>query len=394
MPTATKTVAVTGNQAIAEALRQINPDVVPAYPITPSTDIVQRFSEFVNNGEVDTEMILVESEHSAMSAAIGASAAGGRVATATSAQGMALMWEMLFIAAGYRLPIFMALVNRALSAPLNIHGDHSDGMGMRDSGWIQLWSENAQEAYDNMVMAPRIAEHMDVRLPIIVCLDGFIISHSIESMKYLTDEEVKKFVGEFTQINPLLDTDKPKSIGALVLPDYYMEHKRAQHEAMMKAKKVVQDVSAEFAKLSGRKYELFETYRLEDAEVVLVALNSAAGTIKDEIDRYRDKGVKAGLLKPRLFRPFPYEEVGAVLKNAKAICVMDRADSFGGYGPLFMEIASALQPHKGPVAFNKIYGLGGRDLMPIDVDQVLDETTEVAKTGKVKMIKEYITVRN
>ncbi len=392
--TNTKTVAVTGNQAVAEALRQINPDVVPAYPITPSTDIVQRFSEFVNNGEVDTEMILVESEHSAMSAAIGASAAGGRVATATSAQGMALMWEMLFIAAGYRLPIFMALVNRALSAPLNIHGDHSDGMGMRDSGWIQLWSENAQEAYDNMIMAPRIAEHMDVRLPIIVCLDGFIISHSIESMKYLTDDEVKKFVGEFAQINPLLDTDKPKSIGALVLPDYYMEHKRAQHEAMMKVKKVVQDVSAEYAKLSGRKYELFETYRLEDAEVVLVALNSAAGTIKDEIDRYRDKSVKAGLLKPRLFRPFPYEEVGAALKNAKAICVMDRADSFGGYGPLFMEIASALQPHKGPVAFNKIYGLGGRDLMPIDVDQVLDETTEVAKTGKAKMTKEYITVRN
>ncbi|HAR46440.1 MAG TPA: pyruvate ferredoxin oxidoreductase [Nitrospiraceae bacterium] len=394
MPTATKTVAVTGNQAVAEALRQINPDVVPAYPITPSTDIVQRFSEFVNNGEVDTEMILVESEHSAMSAAIGASAAGGRVATATSSQGMALMWEMLFIASGYRLPIFMALVNRALSAPLNIHGDHSDGMGMRDSGWIQLWSENAQEAYDNMVMAPRIAEHMDVRLPIIVCLDGFIISHSIESMKYLPDEEVKKFVGEFAQLNPLLDTDNPKSIGALVLPDYYMEHKRAQHEAMLKVKKVVQDVSAEFAKLSGRKYEIFETYRLEDAEVVLVSLNSAAGTIKDEIDRYRDKGIKAGLLKPRLFRPFPYEEVGAALKNAKAVCVMDRADSFGGYGPMFMEIASALYPHKGPVLFNKIYGLGGRDLMPLDVDQVIDETVEVAKTGKVKMVKEYITVRN
>ncbi|OGW16798.1 MAG: pyruvate ferredoxin oxidoreductase [Nitrospirae bacterium GWC2_57_13] len=386
--------AVTGNQAVAEALRQINPDVVPAYPITPSTDIVQRFSEFVNNGEVDTEMILVESEHSAMSAAIGASAAGGRVATATSSQGMALMWEMLFIASGYRLPIFMALVNRALSAPLNIHGDHSDGMGMRDSGWIQLWSENAQEAYDNMVMAPRIAEHMDVRLPIIVCLDGFIISHSIESMKYLPDEEVKKFVGEFAQLNPLLDTDNPKSIGALVLPDYYMEHKRAQHEAMLKVKKVVQDVSAEFAKLSGRKYEIFETYRLEDAEVVLVSLNSAAGTIKDEIDRYRDKGIKAGLLKPRLFRPFPYEEVGAALKNAKAVCVMDRADSFGGYGPMFMEIASALYPHKGPVLFNKIYGLGGRDLMPLDVDQVIDETVEVAKTGKVKMVKEYITVRN
>ena len=393
--TTTKTVAVTGNQAVAEALRQLNPDVMPAYPITPSTEIMQRYSEFVSNGKVDTEMILVESEHSAMSAAIGASAAGGRVATATSSQGMALMWEMLNIASGYRLPILLSLVNRALSGPLNIHGDHSDGMGSRDTGWIQLYSENAQEAYDNTIMAYRIAEHVDVRLPIMVCMDGFIISHSIESMQFLPDDAVKKFIGEYKAIDPLLDMDNPKSIGALVLPDYYMEHKRAQHEAMIKAKQVVQDVSAEFAKLFGRKYELFETYRLEDAEVVLVALNSAAGTIKDEVDRYRDKGIKAGLLKPRMFRPFPYEEVGAALKNAKAVCVMDRADSYGGNGPLFMEIASAVYPHRqGPVLFNKIYGLGGRDLMPLDIDQVIDEAVEVAKTGTVKLVKEYITVRN
>ncbi len=393
--TTTKTVAVTGNQAVAEALRQLNPDVMPGYPITPSTEIMQRFTEFVANGKVDTETILVESEHSAMSACIGASAAGGRVATATSSQGMALMWEMLHIASGYRLPILLALVNRALSAPLNIHGDHSDGMGARDCGWIQLFSENAQEAYDNTVMAYRIAEHTDVRLPIMVCMDGFIISHSIESMQYLPDDVVKKFVGEYKAIDPLLDLDHPKSIGALVLPDYYMEHKRAQHEAMLHVKKVVQDVSAEFAKISGRKYDLFETYRLEDAEVVIVALNSAAGTVKDEVDRYRDKGVKAGLLKPRMFRPFPYEEVGAALKNAKAVCVMDRADSYGGFGPMFMEIASAVYPYRqGPALFNKIYGLGGRDLMPLDVDQVIDETIEVAKTGKIKMVKEYITVRN
>jgi pyruvate ferredoxin oxidoreductase alpha subunit len=267
-------------------------------------------------------------------------------------------------------------------------------MTMRDCGWIQLFCENAQEAYDNMIMAPRIAEHMDVRLPIAVNLDGFIISHSIESMQYLNDEDVKRFVGEFKTVNPLLDTDSPKSIGALVLPDYYMEHKRAQHEAMTKVMKVVQEVSDEFAKLSGRKYELFEGYRLDDAEVVVVALNSAAGTIKDEVDRYRDKGVKAGLLKPRLFRPFPYEPIGAALKNAKAVCIMDRADSYGGFGPLFMEIASALYPHKGPVLFNKIYGLGGRDLMPAHVDEVLNETAEVARTGKVKLAKEYITVRN
>jgi len=392
--TTTKTVAVTGNQAVAEALRQLNPDVMPAYPITPSTGIMESFTSFVSNGHVDTEMILVESEHSAMSAAIGAAAAGGRVATATSAQGMALMWEMLHIASGYRLPILMSLVNRALSAPLNIHGDHSDGMTMRDCGWIQLFSENAQEAYDNTIMAYHIAEHKDVRLPIAVNMDGFIISHSIESMQFITDDDVKKFVGEYIAIDPLLDIDNPKSIGALVLPDYYMEHKRAQHEAMIHAKKVVQDVSADFAKLTGRNYGLFEAYRLEDAEVVLVALNSAAGTIKDEVDRYREKGVKAGLVKPRMFRPFPYEEVGAALKNAKAICVMDRADSYGGYGPLFMEIASAVQTNRGPVMFNKIYGLGGRDLMPLDVDKVIAETAEVAKTGKVKMMKEYITVRN
>jgi pyruvate ferredoxin oxidoreductase alpha subunit len=213
-------------------------------------------------------------------------------------------------------------------------------------------------------------------------------------MQFIADEDVKKFVGDYIAIDPLLDIDNPKSIGALVLTDYYMEHKRAQHEAMINAKKVIQDVSNEFAKLFGRKYELFETYRLADAEVVLVALNSAAGTIKDEVDRYREKGVKAGLLKPRVFRPFPYEEVGAALKNAKAICVMDRADSYGGYGPLFMEIASAVYPHRGPLMFDKIYGLGGRDLMPHDVDQVIDETIEVAKTGKVKMLKDYMTVRS
>jgi len=392
--TMTKMVAVTGNQAVAEALRQLNPEVMPAYPITPSTDIMQRFADFVSNGKVDTEMILVESEHSAMSAAIGASAAGGRVATATSAQGLALMWEMLHIASGYRLPILMALVNRALSAPLNIHGDHSDGMGSRDTGWIQLYSENAQEAYDNAIMAYRIAEHKDVRLPIMVCMDGFIISHSIESMQFLTDEDVKKFVGEYIAIDPLLDIDNPKSIGALVLPDYYMEHKRAQHEAMVNAKQVVMDVSAEFAQLTGRKYDLFEAYRLEDAEVVIVALSSAAGTIKDEVDRFREKGVKAGLLKPRMFRPFPYKEIGDVLKNSKAVCIMDRADSFGGFGPLYMEIASAVNSYRqGPILFNKIYGLGGRDLMPLDVDQVIQETIEVAKTGKVRMAKEYITVR-
>src|SRR3990172_11049191 len=317
-------VAVTGNEAVAESLRQINPDVCAAYPITPATDLMQRFTGFVSNGKVNTEMILVESEHSAMSACIGASAAGGRVATATSSQGLALMWEMLYIAAGTRLPIIMPVVNRSLSAPLNIHGDHSDAMGARDSGWIQLWSENVQEAYDNTIQAFKIGEHMDIRLPVMVCLDGFIISHSIERTEYLEDSEVKNFVGEFKNLFPLLDLDKPNSYGPLILTDLYHEYKRAQHEVMTKVKDVVLGVAKDFEKLSGRKYGLFESYRLEDADIALVILNSAAGTSKDVIDDFRNKGIKAGLLKPGLFRPFPYEEMADALKNTKAVCVMDR----------------------------------------------------------------------
>lgn len=390
-----KVVAVTGNEAVAEALRQVNPDVCSAYPITPQTDMMQRFSGFASNGKVKTEMILVESEHSAMSAAIGASAGGGRVITATSSQGMALMWEMLFIASGLRLPIVMPLVNRALSAPLNIHGDHSDGMGARDCGWIQLWSENAQEAYDNTVQAFRIAEQMDIRLPVMVCLDGFIISHSIERIEYLDDNIVSSFVGEYKQTNPLLDIKKPVSYGPLILPDYYMEYRRAHADVMSKVSKVVLDVAKEFEKVSKRKYGLFESYKLDDAEIGLVILNSAAGTSKDVIDEFRQKGIKAGLLKPRLFRPFPYLEIGDALKHLKAICVLDRADAFGGsFGPMYMDIATSLYPYKEkPLLINKIYGLGGRDFLPNHAKTTLEELAEVAKTGKVKSAKEYIAVR-
>ena len=387
-------VAVTGNEAVAEALRQTNPDVCAAYPITPATDLMQRFASFVANGQVDTELILVESEHSAMSACIGAAAGGGRVATATSSQGLALMWEMLYIAAGTRLPIIMPVVNRSLSAPLNIHGDHSDAMGARDSGWIQLWSENVQEAYDNTIQAFKIGEHMDIRLPVMVCLDGFIISHSIERAEYLEDSEVKNFVGEYKTLNPLLDIDNPKSFGPLILPDLFHEYKRAQHEVTTKVKDVVLDIAKEFEKISGRKYGLFETYRLEDAEIALVILNSAAGTSKDVVDEFRDRGIKAGLLKPRLFRPFPYEEVADALKHLKAICVMDRADSSGGYGPVFLEVSSALyHVKKRPRMINKIYGLGGRDYLPQHAEQVLEELVEITKTDNVRIIKEYIGVR-
>ena len=389
-----KIVAVTGNEACAQALKQINPDVCAAYPITPATDLMQRFSSFVNDGKVDTELVLVESEHSAMSACIGAAAAGGRVATATSSQGLALMWEMLYIAAGTRLPIIMPLVNRALSAPLNIHGDHSDGMGARDSGWVQFYSENAQEAYDNTIQAFRIAEHLDIRLPAMVCMDGFIVSHSIERVEYIEDEAVKNFVGKFVAVNPLLDIDNPKSYGPLILTDMYHEYKRAQHEVMTKVPKVVLDVAADFEKMTGRKYGLFETYRLEDAEMAIVVMSSAAGTTKDIVDQYRDKGVKAGLLKPRMFRPFPYKEIAAALEHVKAIAVLDRADSFGGYGPLFSEITGAAMSMKSkPAMINKIFGLGGRDYLPVQAEQVLDELIKVAESGKVETIKEYIGVR-
>jgi pyruvate ferredoxin oxidoreductase alpha subunit len=390
-----KVVAVTGNEAVANALRQVNPDVCAAYPITPQTEMMQRFSSFVSNGQVKTELILVESEHSSMSACVGASAAGGRVVTATSSQGLALMWEILFIASGLRLPIVMPVVNRALSAPINIHGDHSDAMGARDAGWIQLWSENAQEAYDNTIQAFRIAEHMDIRLPAMICLDGFIISHSIERLDYLEDEEVRGFAGEFRQLHPLLDIEHPVSYGPLILPDYYMEFRKAQDEVCSKVAGVVVEVGRDFEKISGRKYGLFESYRLDDAEIGLVILNSAAGTSKDTIDEFRDRGIKAGLLKPRLYRPFPYKEVGEALKHLKAVCVLDRADAFGGsYGPLFLDIATSIYPYKErPVLINKIYGLGGRDYLPEHAELVLGELADIVKTGTVGDLKEYIGVR-
>ncbi|MCX5718852.1 MAG: pyruvate ferredoxin oxidoreductase [Nitrospirae bacterium] len=390
-----KVVAATGNEAVANALRQVDPDVCAAYPITPQTELMQRFASFVSDGQVKTETILVESEHSAMSACVGAAAAGGRVVTATSSQGLALMWEILFIASGLRLPIVMPVVNRALSAPINIHGDHSDAMGARDAGWIQLWSENAQEAYDNTIQAFRIAEHMDTRLPAMICLDGFIISHSIERIEYLEDDEVKNFVGEYRQLNPLLNIEHPVSYGPLILTDYYMEYRKAHNEVMTKVPGIVLDVAKDFEKISGRKYSLFDAYRLEDAEIALVILNSAAGTSKDIVDEFRSKGVKAGLLKPRLYRPFPYKEIGEALKHLKAVCVLDRADAFGGsYGPVFIDIAASLYRYKEkPLLINKIYGLGGRDYFPEHAALVLNELIEIVKTGEIKTFKEYIGVR-
>jgi pyruvate ferredoxin oxidoreductase alpha subunit len=268
-------------------------------------------------------------------------------------------------------------------------------MGARDSGWIQLYSENAQEAYDNVIQAFCIAEHMDIRLPIMIGLDGFIISHSIERMEYLDDDQVRQFIGEYKPFIPLLDIEHPVSYGPLILPDYYMEFKRANYEIMTKVPGVVLDVAQGFAQHSGRKYGLFEEYRLDDADIALVIIGSAAGTSKDVIDEFRDRGVKAGLLKPRMYRPFPYEEIAKALCHLKAVCVLDRADAWGAsFGPLFMDIASSLYCHKDkPLLINKIYGLGGRDYLPEHAEMVLNELEKISKTGNVTTVKEYIGVR-
>ena len=306
---------LSGNEAVAIAMKQINPDVVAAFPITPSTEIPQYFSTFVSNGVVDTEFVAVESEHSAMTACIGAEAAGARAMTATSANGLSLMWEMIYIASSLRLPIVMSLVNRAVSGPLNIHNDHSDAMGVRDAGWIMLFSENNQEAYDNMVMAHRIAEHKDVRLPIMICQDGFITSHSIENIELIEDEKVKEYVGTYKPEHYLLNKKEPMAIGPLDLQAYLFEHKYQQAEGMRNAKKVIAEVSAEFEKMTGRKYSFFEEYKMEDAEYVVVCMNSTAGTTKFTVDNLRSKGIKAGLLKIRMFRPFPASEIAEALSK-------------------------------------------------------------------------------
>jgi len=385
-------VARTGNEATAEAMRQINPDVVAAYPITPATEIVQIFAGFVADGLVDTEFVAVESEHSAMSACIGASAAGGRTMTGTSSQGLALMAEMLYIAAGLRLPIVLANVNRALSSPINIHCDHSDTMMVKDAGWIQIFSENAQEAYDNMIQAIRIAE--TARLPVVVTTDGFIISHGMERIEILDDQDVKKFVGEYKPEHYLLNLDTPITVGALDLTDYYFEHKRQEIEAMRNAKSVILDVAAQYQDKFGRPYGLFEKYKMDDADCAIVAMGSTAGTSKVVVDDLRAKGLKAGLLKSRVFRPFPKEEIADALKDLKAIAVMDRSDSMNGQeGPLCLEVKAALFD-KGisKTLLNYIYGLGGRDIKLEDIEGVYNNLFEAVKGKKFDKVN-YLGVR-
>lgn len=386
---------LSGNEAIAIALRQINPDVFPAFPITPSTEIPQYFASFVANGQVDTEFIPVESEHSSMSAAIGASAAGARSLTATSSCGLAYMWEELYIAASNRLPLALALVNRALSGPININCDHSDSMGARDAGWIQIYAENNQEAYDNMVQAYRISEHKDVRLPIMICQDGFITSHAVENMELLEDDEVKKFVGEYAPENYLLNPNCPMAVGPYSITDYYMEAKRSQAEGMKHVEQVVLDVAKEFAGISGREYGLFEAYCMEDAEYAVVMIGSAAGTTKDAIDALRKKGVKVGLLKLRLYRPFPAEAIAEALTGVKAVAIMDRAEGYTNHGgPLGADVMSALyRARSKALAVNYIYGLGGRDVRVEDMEGVFAALKQIAEDGHAGETYRYLGIR-
>ncbi|MCS7120719.1 MAG: pyruvate ferredoxin oxidoreductase [Nitrososphaerota archaeon] len=389
-----KLIGLTGDEAIAYAVKQCNVDVVAAYPITPQTIIVEAFSEYVHNGEVKTEFICVESEHSALSACIGASLTGARVFTATSSQGLALMHEMLYIASGLRCPIVMGVVNRALSAPINIHGDHSDMMGSRDCGWIQIYAENVQEAYDWTIQAFRIAEDKKALLPVSVNIDGFILSHALEGVKTLDDKAVDSFVST-RKAEITLDPAKPITVGALCLTDYYFEMKRQQVEAIKESKGVISSVNEAYEQISGRKYGIIDTFGIGDAEVAILCLGSTAGTTKYVADSMRKKGFKVGVIKPWIYRPFPAEEIVKATENLKALIVLDRACSFGApYNPLCSDVISALyQAERELKVINVVYGLGGRDIAPSDIRGLFEEGLEVSKTGKVNEPVKFVGVR-
>jgi len=402
-----ETMGLNGDEAVAYAAKQSDVDVVAAYPITPQTIIVEKFSEYVANGEVNTEYVCTESEHSAMAACLAASVTGARVFTATASAGLALMHEMLFVTSGCRAPVVMAVANRALSAPLNIHGDHSDTMAERDSGWIQIYAENAQEVYDSVLQAFRIAEHLDVQLPTLVGLDGFTLSHTLENVQVLPDDVVKEFVGTRQLTNVLthegktvpfkLDPANPMTMGPFAMPNYYFEFKRQQEEAMKNAFKVIQQIHDEYAQLSGRSYgdSLLEKYKLEDAEIAVVCVGSTAGTVKTVVDELRKEGVKAGLLRIRTYRPFPAEEIARSLAKVKAVAIMDRSMSFGGNGgALFSEVCHALYDlSTRPYAANYVYGLGGRDTDSKQIRKIYEDLQRIVQTKHVDEPIKYVGLR-
>jgi pyruvate ferredoxin oxidoreductase alpha subunit len=399
-----KLMGLNGDEATAYAAKQVNPDVVAAYPITPQTIIVERFSEYVANGEVETEFVPVESEHSAMSSCVGAEAAGARAFTATAANGLALMWEILYIASSLRLPIVMAVANRALSGPINIHNDHSDTMGARDSGWIQIYCENAQEVYDATIMAWRIGEHLDVQLPVMVCLDGFTLSHTMENVLTLPDEAVQKFIGErpFIEVEGhmgegefRLNPEMPLTMGPLDLQDFYYEHKMQQVEAMEQALKHIKEIDDEYGSLSGRSYKYVEPYLMDDAEVALIGMGSMTGTIRYMVDELRAEGVKAGMIKLRLFRPFPVEEIKKAVGDTPVLGVMEKCVSFGApASPLMEELMTAYyRDEEKPLMANYVVGLGGRDVSPDMIREAYKSMEKIRKTGKVDQLSTFIGVR-
>jgi pyruvate ferredoxin oxidoreductase alpha subunit len=376
---------LTGAEAAATAMQQVNPDVVSVYPITPQTPIIQTFSKYVADGKATTEIINVESEHSAMSAAVGAATAGARTMTATASQGLALMIEVVYIASSMRLPIVMAIGNRALSGPINIHCDHSDSMLARDSGAVQIFVENAQEAYDFMVMASRLAENEKVLLPVMICQDGFTITHTAEPVSMLDDKVVQNFVGDYKIPYPLLNLDKVTTQGPFDMPDYYFEHKRQQQDAMEAFPEVLDEITEKFAKITNRSYGALESYKLDDAERAIVVLGSTAGTVKDIVDELRETGEKVGVLKIRSFRPFPDEKIRTILTGLKSVAVFDRAMSFGSHGPLFSEVSRALYG-SGVKLSNYIYGLGGRDLFPADIKKIYEELKQPSLQNDMRYI--------
>ena len=386
---------MSGNEAVSYAIRQVNPDVMPAFPITPSTEIPQMVSTYISNGQMDTEFIPVESEHSSMSAAIGAEAAGARSLTATSSAGLALMWEELLLAASNRMPIALCLVNRTLSGPININCDHTDGMGARDTGWIQIYAENNQEAYDNFIQAYRIAEHKDVRLPIMICQDGFITSHAVENIELLEDAPVKEFVGEYRPEEYLLNPGKPMSVGPYAITNYVMEARKNQLIALENSKQVILDVANEFAKLSGRQYGLFEEYKTEDADYIMILIGSAAGTAKEAVDELREAGKKVGVLKLRVFRPFPADEIAEAVKHARAVAIMDRAESYNGNGGVLgAEITAGLYKKKYMLdAINYIYGLGGRDFTVDNAKEIFGQLSAHVENGVDVEQYQYVGLR-
>ncbi len=377
---------LTGDAAIAHALKQCDVDVLAAYPITPQTIIVEDFEKFVANGEVKTKVIPVESEHSAMSACVGASATGARVATATASAGLALMWEVLYCAASMRMPIVLTVANRALSAPINIHNDWSDSYGARDSGFIQLYCQSSQEAYDTTIMAFKIAEHKDVLLPIMVCIDGFILSHNVERVEMLPDQAVRDFLGVREPFQNL-DPDNPLTMGPLALTDYYFEFKEQQDEAMKHVPKVFKEVEAEFKKMTGRSYGMFETYRTEDADIIILTHSTPAGTAKVVADVLREKGEKVGVLRLKMFRPFPSKEVAEAIKHAKAVAVFEKCRSFGATcNPLALEVMASLYDLKErPMVTDFVIGLGGRDVPPTTIVEGYEKTKEYLKKGKAPL---------